>query len=160
MTQMSLVPLLDGAIPYERASPDDEEAVRQRLRALTGPGIPDPIIAVVHVEWHGPARCLADVVVFDGGRVQVEFRGTLALPPWLGMRWHADAAALPFGWDDRAGKWRRYPDDGKPPDRDPFERDADAEARRERRREAARRGAQTRRLLRQAATNAAPGVRR
>lgn len=162
MTQMSLVPLLDLALPGERAPADDEDLVRRYLRralpADLPPGASGCIIAVVAVERHGPDRLLAEVVLFDGERAVLELRGSLEPGGHPGVQWLAETGqGLPFGWDGRARTWRRFPEHAGPASlyRDAFERLADEEANAAARSERSRRAAETRRQNRVAAAEEA-----
>lgn len=71
MAQLSLIPLLDRSLPFERADPADEAVVRERLARILPAGVRDPVIAVERVEWRGET-CFAFVVESDGGRQTLE----------------------------------------------------------------------------------------
>ena len=47
MRQISLVPLLDKTLPYERAAPADEAIVRERLARALPKGVSDPVCRAV-----------------------------------------------------------------------------------------------------------------
>ncbi|MEG9500295.1 MAG: NAC family transcription factor [Methylorubrum extorquens] len=162
MPQMSLVPLLDAVLPYDRAPAEDEELVRRYLRRALPidlpPGASDCVIAVVSVERHAPYRLLAEVVLFDGERALLELRGSLEPGAYPGVQWLAETGlALPFGWDGRARTWRRFPEYSGASTlyRDAFERLADEDAKAVARSERARRAAATRRRNRAAAADKA-----
>jgi hypothetical protein len=102
---------------------------------------PDCIIAVTHVDQHVPDRILADVILFDGGSALIELRLPSGAGERPGVQWFADDGAVPFGWDLRNRRWRRFPESVGDNSLylDPFEREAQKEALKEAR--AARRRA-------------------
>jgi hypothetical protein len=148
-----LLALLDGLIPFESKAADEDAAdVRRRVGLAFPPYASDPLIAVLAVERHSPARLLADVVLFDGEHARVEIRETDG--DRVALRWHAPDGAVPWGWDPKARSWRRFTEDVEDED-DSFAR-MDAERiklaeRAERRHLAAIQAAATRRANREAA---------
>lgn len=158
MAQLSLIPQLDAATAYARADSDKEALVRRYLRdaIMEGVGLetPDCIIAVTHVDQHGPGRILADVILFDGGSALIELRLPSGAEEMPGVQWFADDGAVPFGWDARNGRWRRFPENVGENSLylDPFEREAQKEAKAARRRAGYAKAAETRARNRAAKT--------
>ena len=123
MTQTSLIPILDALQPYDRAPPDETELVLRYLRRVMQHEIPaavvDAVIAVERVERHHDERLLAEVVMFDGERATLEFRGSLDAGEIPDVQWLSTSSDdVPFGWDKAAGRYRRFPEASSkiPPD--------------------------------------------
>jgi hypothetical protein len=150
MSQTSLVPLLDALLPFERVASEDEMSIRPLLRrALLVddlPDVPDCIIVVNKIDRLGPDRILVTLVLFDGAQAMFELRLSQSTDERPGIMWFAKDEDVPFGWDPRLRRWRRYPElVGIADDhRDAFARVADEEAKAARRRLGYAKGVATR----------------
>lgn len=107
--------LLDRALPIPRAPEMDARRVRYMLRLTMPPGVPcdvpDYVAIVTHVAWSwlDPHKQIATVLLFDGATATL----TISSPTPYDcpeLVWHRHPSEVPFGYDPKLGRWRRYPE--------------------------------------------------
>lgn len=110
-----LLALFDRALPIPRASEMDARRVRYMLRLTMPPGlpsdVPDYVAIVKHVTWSWlePYKQIATVVLFDGATaiLTISSQTPYDHPELI---WDRHPSEVPFGYDRKLGRWRRYPE--------------------------------------------------